>query len=125
MLAPVDPRWAWRLTGLFGAIGVLLAAFGAHGLDPYLDEASMQTWQTAARFHLFHALALGLSAAHPSRPRLAVLGFGAGIVLFSGSLYVMAVSDLNLGPITPLGGLAFVAGWTALAMARADRPPTG
>jgi uncharacterized membrane protein YgdD (TMEM256/DUF423 family) len=109
----------WRIAGVTGALGVLLGAFGAHGLknvvtDPHL----LEVWEKAARFHLVHAVALGLVAAHPARPAAAGVAFVAGIVLFSGSLYTMALTDVRaLGAVTPLGGLSFVAGWLLLAAA--------
>lgn len=112
----------WRAAGIAGAIGVGLGAFGAHGLknvitDPHLIEV----WETGARYHLIHALALCAVAAHPRQPRAAGLAFLAGMVLFSGSLYLMTLTGMRwLGAITPLGGLCFIAGWVILAV-RAPR----
>ena len=113
-----DP--AWRVAGVVGALAVLLGAFGAHGIEQLVeDPVRLQVWDTAARYHLFHAVALGLVAAHPRRPALAGIAFSAGIVLFSGSLYVLALTGLGwLGAVTPVGGLAFLVGWVALAAAR-------
>ena len=108
----------WRIAGVTGALAVLLGAFGAHGLkqsvhDPHL----LEVWDTGARYHLAHALALGLVAAHPRRPVVAGVAFGLGILLFSGSLYAMTLTGARaLGAITPLGGLAFITGWGALAV---------
>lgn len=112
----------WRLAGVMGALGVGLGAFGAHGLrsvvtDPHL----LEVWETGARYHLVHALALGLVAAHPRPPRAAAAAFFLGIVLFSGSLYTMAITGIRaLGAVTPLGGVSFIAGWLVLAAARAE-----
>lgn len=116
----------WRAAGVAGATGVMLGAFGAHGLknivtDPHLIEV----WETAARYHMYHALAIGLCAAHPGRPRAPVALFTGGIAVFSGSLYLLALTDMRwLGAITPIGGLAFIAGWVALALARTDSDST-
>jgi uncharacterized membrane protein YgdD (TMEM256/DUF423 family) len=132
----------WLFMGAtFGGTGVMLGAFGAHALTARLTPAALDTWQTAVSYHLIHALALvalgiwlriGLSEAGipgPAEPgRLATLAcvlFAAGIVLFSGSLYALALGGPRwLGPVTPLGGLAFIAGWVVLALA-ALRPATG
>ena len=106
-----------------GALGVLLAAFGAHALAGRLAPNALATFETGARYHLIHALAMGLAAlaargeAHGLAQRAALLFF-AGILLFSGSLYGLALSGVRaLGFITPLGGLALIAGWIALALA--------
>jgi uncharacterized membrane protein YgdD (TMEM256/DUF423 family) len=107
----------WRIAGIAGATGVVLGAFGAHALagrvtDPHL----LEVWDTAGRYHLVHAVALGLVAAHPRRPRAAGAAFCLGILLFSGSLYAMTLTGVRaLGAITPLGGLAFITGWVVLA----------
>jgi uncharacterized membrane protein YgdD (TMEM256/DUF423 family) len=111
----------WRVAGASGAAAVVLGAFGAHGLrDRVTDPHLLEVWGTGAHYHLAHALALGLVAAHPARPRFAGIGFVLGTVLFSGSLYAMTLTGhLWLGAITPLGGLSFIAGWIALAAAPA------
>ena len=109
----------WTICGIAGALGVTLGAFGAHGLKNVVsDPALLDTWETAARYHLLHALALGLVAAHPLPPRAAGYLFVAGILLFSGSLYTLVVTGQRwLGAITPLGGLCFIGGWLVLAFA--------
>ncbi|MEZ4323347.1 MAG: DUF423 domain-containing protein [Myxococcota bacterium] len=112
----------WRVAGVLGALGVVLGAFGAHGLegrvDPHLIE---RAWNTGARYHMFHALALVGVAAHPRTPAFAGWAFVTGVVLFSGSLYAMTLTGFTkLGMITPLGGLAFIAGWIALAVSRTE-----
>ena len=97
-------------------LGVGLGAFGAHGLEELLVEnGRVDTWETAVLYHLVHAvalLALGLS------PRLCTgtcLCFAGGTVLFSGSLYVLSLTNATkLGMITPLGGIAFLVGWGIL-----------
>lgn len=104
------------------ALGVALGAFGAHGLRSRLGEA-IATWETAVFYHLIHALAVVVVAAlargFPELSGLRTAGwlFCAGIVLFSGSLYLLALGGPRLlGPVTPLGGVAFIAGWAWLAV---------
>jgi uncharacterized membrane protein YgdD (TMEM256/DUF423 family) len=107
---------------LLGAAGVALGAFGAHGLRGRLDARALETWETAVRYQLIHAAALLAIALSPHADALRLAGwlFAAGIALFSGSLYLLAL-DIGprsvLGPLTPLGGLAFIAGWLWLAKA--------
>jgi uncharacterized membrane protein YgdD (TMEM256/DUF423 family) len=112
----------WRVAGVFGALGVGLGSFGAHGLKAIVTDPSlMANWQTAAHYHLIHTLALLAVAAHPGRPRKAGIAFSIGIVVFSGSLYLMALTGMRwLGAITPIGGLAFITGWLLLAFAPLD-----
>jgi uncharacterized membrane protein YgdD (TMEM256/DUF423 family) len=104
-----------------GASGVALGAFGAHALRARLEPAALAIWQTAVLYHLLHAvalLALVLFARATGRSvTLPAALFCAGIVLFSGSLYGLALTSWRwLGPITPLGGLAFLAGWASLVL---------
>ena len=110
----------WRIAGVLGALGVLLGAFGAHGLEARVDDPEqLEWWQTAARYHLVHAVALLGVAAHPGKTDIAGWLFVAGMVLFCGSLYTMGLTGTRwLGAITPLGGLCFIGGWIALALAR-------
>ncbi len=103
---------------LLAAAAILAGAFGAHGLRQHLDESSLDIWQTAVRYHFWHALALVLlarlsgSGSSPWPLRL----FVAGIVLFSGSLYALSLGGGRwLGPLTPIGGSCLVAGWILLA----------
>jgi len=112
-----------------GAILALLAvgagAFAAHGLRDSLDAYRLGIFETAARYQMYHALALfgiGTLAAATPLPRrwlnVAALAFGAGILLFSGSLYALALGAPRwLGAITPLGGTLFMIGWLAVAVA--------
>lgn len=121
------------LGALSAAIGVGAGAFGAHALKPRLDPAMLDVFETAARYQMYHALALlavaGVAARWPSGlVRASGWGFVAGTVLFSGSLYALAFTGARwLGAVTPLGGVCFLAGWTclALAMARASRGAPG
>lgn len=106
----------WRIAGIVGALGVALGAFGAHGLKNVVTDAHLlEVWDTGARYHLIHALALLAVAAHPGRPAWAGWLFLAGITLFSGSLYGMTLTGARwLGAITPLGGVCFIVGWLVL-----------
>jgi uncharacterized membrane protein YgdD (TMEM256/DUF423 family) len=111
------------LGAVFGFLGVGLGAFGAHGLRGRLSPEMLAVFETGVRYHMYHALAIVLTAL--LMPRIggwlvstAGWCFVAGIVLFSGSLYALAISGVTvLGAITPLGGLAFLAGWACLAIA--------
>ncbi len=110
-------------------LAVALGAFGAHGLSQRLSADLLDVYHTGVDYHMFHSLALvavGLLQRHtPSAAaRWAGALFLAGIVVFSGSLYLLAVSGVRqLGMVTPLGGLAFLAGWIAFALAaRKIRP---
>jgi len=106
-----------------GFLAVALGAFGAHGLQSRLEGAAdaakrLAWWQTAAHYHLMHALALGLVAfviAKAPQARFAGYAFTIGTLLFSGSLYAMTLGGPRmLGAVTPLGGLGFLAGWAVL-----------
>lgn len=106
---------------VFGALGVGLGAFGAHGLRSRLSPEMLAVFETGVRYHMYHALAILLVAALMGRMdggRLlpaAGWAFTGGILLFSGSLYVLALTGITvLGAITPLGGLAFLVGWALL-----------
>lgn len=113
------------IASVMGALAVGLGAFGAHALKARLDERMLAVWETAVRYHFYHALALfglGLLVAHVKTPSAVMQASGwlfvAGVLLFSGSLYAMALSGVRgLGAITPLGGLCFIAGWLALGHA--------
>lgn len=114
----------WSATGAVAlAVAVILGAFGAHGLRDRLDANSRSVYETAVMYHFFHALGLLIVSLMPKSGFLTqsqaawICGLlGVGIVLFSGSLYVLAVTRIPiLGAITPFGGLAFIAGWLLLA----------
>jgi uncharacterized membrane protein YgdD (TMEM256/DUF423 family) len=104
--------------GAAGASAVVLGAFGAHALRGVLDAQASELWHTAVSYQFWHALALTLAvfAADGRSGRLAVRALALGILLFSGSLYALALGAPRLvGVITPFGGLAFIVGWVALA----------
>ena len=112
------------LGSINAALVVLLGAFGAHALKARLPADMLAVYQTGVHYHLFHALgliAVGLVATQiPASAYLKWSGWLmlAGIVLFSGSLYVLSVSGLRwLGMVTPFGGLAFILSWTLLVIA--------
>jgi uncharacterized membrane protein YgdD (TMEM256/DUF423 family) len=108
---------------LAGLIGVGFGAFGAHGLRGRLSPDMLAVFETGVRYQMYHALALMAVAALSDRlgGRLIEAAgwlFVAGIVLFSGSLYLLAVTGITiLGAITPIGGVAFLAGWACLVIA--------
>ena len=112
------------LGGLSGALGVGLGAFGAHGLKTRLPAARLDTFETGVRYQVYHALALiGTAFAFTHwpgsiLPTLAGGLFTAGILLFSGSLYLLTFTgQRQWGAVTPLGGAAFIAGWVCLGLA--------
>lgn len=115
--------WA-KMGSLFMLLGVALGAFGAHGLKNSLGEDMMKIYQTAVSYHLIHALGLFVVAwlstqSADSKINLAGTFMVAGILIFSGSLYVLSVTGLRwLGAITPLGGLAFITAWAMLFLAK-------
>ena len=106
----------------FGAAAVMLGAFGAHALRGRLDGAALQVWHTAVEYQFWHALALlAIASAAPRGSRLwrgAAVSFVLGIILFSGSLFLLALGAPHwLGFVTPFGGVALLAGWILLAVA--------
>jgi uncharacterized membrane protein YgdD (TMEM256/DUF423 family) len=102
-----------RLAAMSGLLVVALGAFGAHGLKSILSEYQTQEiWQKAVLYHMFHTLVVLLLANRPTPPKGAVIFFLLGICLFSGSLYILAASNIRwLGAITPIGGVSFLVGW--------------
>ena len=108
---------------LMGFLGVGLGAFGAHGLKTRVSPDMLAVFETGVRYQMYHALALivvGLLMSRMEGRAMLVAGwsFIAGILIFSGSLYALALTGVTiLGAITPIGGVAFLAGWIALAIA--------
>lgn len=107
----------FRVAALFGFLGVALGAFGAHGLKEVLAaNGRAEEWKTAVFYHLMHAVLLTALARRAEISQLVWSLFAGGIVVFSGSLYLLALTNVRwLGAITPLGGLALLAGWLLLA----------
>jgi len=126
----VNRRWA-AIGAASAGLAVVAGAFGAHALRARLGPDALAVWETAARYQMYHALALlalAASGRHGAAARAAGWAFVAGTVLFCGSLYALASSGVRgLGAVAPIGGAAFVAGWACLAWAvlreRADPPP--
>lgn len=108
---------------VFLALAVAIGAFGAHGLKSHLSTEMLTTYKTGVEYHFYHALGLllvGVLAVYMPSVQLkwSAIFLGAGIILFSGSLYVLAITGIKwIGAITPLGGLSFIAGWILLFVA--------
>jgi uncharacterized membrane protein YgdD (TMEM256/DUF423 family) len=111
------------LGALTAGLGVMLGAFGAHGLEGRVSPDRLETFRTGVEYQMYHALALllvGWAVAQGWGPLLYWAGycFAGGIVIFSGTLYLLVLTDTGwLGAITPLGGVAFIVGWALLAWA--------
>jgi uncharacterized membrane protein YgdD (TMEM256/DUF423 family) len=124
-------RWILVVGAGFAMLAVMIGAFAAHGLKPVLDAYHLGIFETAVRYQMYHAIALlivGVISIIPQFPmrwlKLAAFGFILGIALFSGSLYLLALSGIKwLGAITPLGGVAFIFGWMALIVAALKYSP--
>jgi uncharacterized membrane protein YgdD (TMEM256/DUF423 family) len=116
-------RTFWMLGCTFGFLAVAAGAFGAHALRERLGPDLLAVWETGARYQMYHALALlavAMAAGRWPGGGWTAAGwlFTAGVVVFSGSLYVLAFTGIRwLGAITPLGGLCLLGGWIALALA--------
>ena len=110
---------ATRIAALFGAAAVLLGAFGAHGLKDILHRnGTAAIWETAVFYHFVHAVVLFILAGRNQISFGPWFSFLAGILIFSGSLYLLAVTNLRwLGAVTPIGGVSFIVGWVWLAAA--------
>ncbi|MEO0043751.1 MAG: Proline--tRNA ligase [Bacteroidota bacterium] len=115
-----------QLACVFAGTAVLLGAFGAHALKNVLSETALKSFQTGVQYQMYHALALlgvGILQQFESKKALVWSGyaFTIGILLFSGSLYVMTLQGWRwLGPITPIGGICLVSGWVMLLAAMKD-----
>jgi uncharacterized membrane protein YgdD (TMEM256/DUF423 family) len=115
-------KWLF-IASVNGALAVLAGAFAAHALQRRLDQPFVAAFTTAAHYHLIHAVAMGVAAlaargAARMQAEAAALLFLIGILLFSGSLYMLALTGVRMfGYVTPLGGIAFVLGWAVLAWA--------
>ena len=124
-------RIVFAATAVLGAAGVALGAFGAHALaDTLAERGYTAVWETAVLYHLAHAVAALTAAAGTGglvsarAARAAAVLWLLGILLFSGSLYAIALGGPRwLGPVTPLGGVAFIAGWFTLAAGAVRRLP--
>jgi len=115
-------RAAGIIAAAFAAAGVMLGAFGAHALRGRIDDAALQIWHTAVEYQMWHALALLCVSAMRLRStralRLSEIAFVIGILLFCGSLYALALGAPRwFGMLTPVGGVALIAGWVSLVLA--------
>lgn len=119
----MNTQAAFRISAIAGFLAVALGAFGAHGLHDLLEKnGRLATWETAVLYHLTHAVVLLLIAA--LRPLRAVAWWLmlAGVAVFSGTLYVLALTNMKwLGAITPFGGVFLLCGWLALAFGNASQ----
>lgn len=111
------------LGSIYGMIAVATGAFGAHGLRARVEPRMLEVWETAAYYQLTHALALFVVAwlVHQTQSTVALVAgwsFAVGVLVFSGSLYVMVLSGIkSLGAVTPVGGLAMIVGWLCCLIA--------
>jgi uncharacterized membrane protein YgdD (TMEM256/DUF423 family) len=113
----MNNRLAINVAGFLGFFGVLLGAFGAHALGNVLERlGTAQVWQTGVFYHLVHSVVLLVLAGWRPLPRLSYLLFLCGVIVFSASLYALALTNFRwFGAITPLGGLGMLSGWLSLA----------
>lgn len=125
----MNPKQSLRLAALLGAVTVMIGAFGAHALRPALEAAGrLETFETAVKYQMYHTLALflvGLLQLHLSHRLLRTAGllFVLGILIFSGSLYMLCLTGIAiLGAITPIGGVFFIAGWFCVLVAVSKIP---
>lgn len=123
-------RFIWIGVALSGLISVAAGAFGAHGLQAHLTTRLLAAFETAVRYQAWHTLAMfGVLIWHQTQPlrgqHLVLALWAMGMVLFSGSLYLLVLTGARwLGPVTPLGGLLLMAGWLALAVCAGRARPS-
>ena len=112
----MDQKLATRIAAATGFLAVALGAFGAHALKGLFAQNGMaRVWETAVFYHFIHAVMLFVLAERKPFPAVAWWSFFAGIILFSGSLYLLAVTDARwLGAVTPFGGVSLLTGWAWL-----------
>ena len=118
-------RWFLGIAALLGGLAVGLGAFASHGLREQLSDRALAIFETGVRYQMYHALALllvglWLSRAEAGRSLLTSAGIAycIGVLFFSGSLYALSLSNIKLlGAVAPLGGVAFLVGWSCLAIA--------
>jgi len=113
-----------RLAAILGTLAVILGAFGAHSLEQIISPESLETFETGIRYHFYHTIMIALTGVLLQQQdkkswRIAAWLFASGIVLFSGSIYLLSIREIVnlgswLGPITPIGGTLLIAGWISL-----------
>jgi uncharacterized membrane protein YgdD (TMEM256/DUF423 family) len=119
------PQLFLTIAAVFGGLSVAAGAFATHSLRPQLSDRALDIFETAARYQMYHALALLAVAllihqAESPPPTLATAGYSfiVGVLIFSGSLYTLSLTDIKwLGAIAPIGGVALITGWVCLAIA--------
>jgi uncharacterized membrane protein YgdD (TMEM256/DUF423 family) len=121
------PRWIPAIAGCLGLLGVILGAFGAHYLKETLTVREMlPVWQTAVLYHLIHAVALlavGSWIGNGRQVAVIAICWISGVILFSGSLYWLALGGPKLlGPVTPIGGMGFLVGWAGVVWSALKSP---
>ena len=118
----MNSQTALRISAIVGFLAVALGAFGAHGLHAVLDRnARLATWETAVLYHLTHSIVLLVIATLRPIRAAAFWLMLTGIAIFSGTLYVLALTNVKwLGAITPIGGVCLLAGWLALGFGKPD-----
>lgn len=116
------PQLVLIASAIFGLLGVALGAFGAHGLKKILSSDMLTIWHTAVEYQFYHTFAIALTGVlmlllpQATLLRFSALAFMIGTVIFSGSLYTLALTNIRwLGAITPIGGVALIIGWFLLA----------
>lgn len=113
------------IAGVLGASGVAAGAFGAHALEGMVTAERLAVWETAAYYHLIHAVAVMVLAlqSHPALWRLPIVGFALGIGLFSFSLYALVLTGITtFAVVTPVGGLLLIISWLSVALKARRRP---
>ena len=118
----MNSQTALRISAIVGFLAVALGAFGAHGLHALLEKnARLATWETAVLYHLTHSVVLLIIATLRPLRAAAFWLMLTGIAIFSGTLYVLALTNVKwLGAITPVGGVCLLAGWLALGFGKPD-----
>ncbi|MCS6821549.1 MAG: DUF423 domain-containing protein [Microscillaceae bacterium] len=120
----MEKKYLLLTVGILGSLAVTIGAFGAHGLKEILAQNGYtEVFQTANRYHFYHTFALALLYSLPQTKlsKWATWGFLIGIIIFSGSLYLLAITKIKwLGAIAPVGGLAFIVAWLLLGLSLAN-----
>ena len=113
MINSMDSRFAFRISSIIGLLAIALGAFGAHGLEKTLvANETVDIWDTAVSYHLPHAILLAILALSRPFPKAIWISMTLGVLIFSGTLYVLALTNIKwLGAITPIGGTLMMVAW--------------